>query len=123
MVSGISILTPELYISAPSHAIMAPLSLQYCLSGTNISAPLARAMSSTMSRRRPFWATPPPRRTSFFPMWAMARSVTSVSIANAVSWTESAMSSRGTPFLRRATAAVIMPENATSMPLTEYGSS
>ena len=56
-------------------------------------------------------------------MWAMARSVTSVSIANAVSWTESAMSSRGTPFLRRATAAVIMPENATSMPLTEYGSS
>lgn len=99
------------------------MSLQNCGSGTNISAPRAWAMSSTMSLRRPFWATPPPRRTSLFPMCAMARSVTSVSIANAVSWTESAMSSSGTPFLWSATAAVIIPENATSMPLTEYGSS
>ncbi len=122
-VSGTVILTPEECISYPSHAIMAPLSLQNCLSGTNISAPRAWAMSSTMSLRRPFCATPPPRRTSLFPMWAMARSVTSVSIANAVSWTESAMSSSGTPFLWSATAAVIMPEKATSMPLTEYGSS
>lgn len=99
------------------------MSLQYCLSGTYISAPRACAMSSTMSLRRPFWATPPPRRTSFFPIWAMARSVTSVSMANAVSWTENAMSSSGTPFLLRATAAVIMPEKATSIPFTEYGSS
>lgn len=88
MVSGIDILTPDPYISAPSQAIIAPLSLQYCLSGTYISAPRARAMSSTISLRRPFWATPPPRRTSFLPMCAMARSVTSVSMAKAVSWTE-----------------------------------
>ena len=121
--SRISILTPDECISEPSHAIIAPLSLQYWRSGTNISAPLACAISSTMSRRRPFWATPPPRRTSFLPMCAMARSVTSVSIANAVSCTENAMSSRGTPLRFSAKAALIMPENAMSMPLTEYGSS
>lgn len=121
-VSPISILTPELYISAPSQAIIAPLSMQNLRSGTYISAPRACAISATISLRRPFWATPPPRRTSSLPMWAIALSVTSVSMANAVSWTESAMSSSGTPFLWRATAAVISPENETSMPLTEYGS-
>ena len=97
--SGIDILTPDPCISAPSHAIIAPLSLQYWASGTYISAPRAWAMSSTMSLRRPFWATPPPRSTSVFPMCAMARSVTSVSIAKAVSWTENATSSSGTPLL------------------------
>ncbi len=123
VVSEMSMRTPELCISAPSQAIIAPLSMQYLRSGTYISAPRAWAMSATMSLRRLFWATPPPRRTSSFPMCAMALSVTSVSIANAVSWTESAMSSSGTPFLWSATAAVISPENATSMPFTEYGSS
>ncbi len=76
-------------------------------------------MSSTMSRSLEFCATPPPSRTSSFPTCAMARSVTSVSIANAVSCTEYARSSREAPFLRRAVAAVTMPENATSIPLTE----
>lgn len=118
-VSGMDILTPELYISAPSHAIMAPLSMQNLRSGTYISAPRAWAMSATMSLRRLFWATPPPSRTSSLPMWAMALSVTSVSMANAVSCTDSAMSSRGTPLRLSATAAVIRPENATSIPLTE----
>ena len=80
-VSETSILTPEEYISLPSQAIMAPLSMQNLRSGTNISAPLSWAMSATISLRRMFWATPPPRRTSSLPMWAMARSVTSVSIA------------------------------------------
>lgn len=118
-VSETSILTPELYISAPSHAIIAPLSMQNLRSGTYISAPLAWAISATISLRRLFCATPPPRSTSSLPMCAMALSVTSVSIANAVSWTESAMSSSGTPLFCSATAAVIRPENETSIPLTE----
>jgi hypothetical protein len=83
-----SILTPEPYISEPSHAIIAPLSRQNCLSGTNERPPLSRAMVSTMPLRREFWATPPPRRTSSLPMWAMALSVTSVIMAKAVSCTE-----------------------------------
>ena len=84
-VSDTSILTPELYISYPSHAIMAPLSIQNLLSGTYISAPRSWAISETISLRRIFCATPPPRRISSLPMWAIARSVTSVSMANAVS--------------------------------------
>ena len=56
-------------------------------------------------------------------MWAMARSVTSVSMAKAVSWTDNAMSSSGTPFFWSAKAAVMRPENDTSIPFTEYGSS
>lgn len=80
-VSDTSILTPDEYISLPSHAIMAPLSMQNLRSGTYISAPLSWAISATISLRRMFWATPPPRRTSSLPMWAMARSVTSVSMA------------------------------------------
>ena len=98
-VSATSILVPDECISLPSHAIIAPLSMHSLRSGTNISAPLAWAISATISLRRMFWATPPPRRTSSFPMCAMALSVTSVSIANAVSWTDRAMSSSGTPFL------------------------
>lgn len=80
-VSAISILTPDLNISEPSHAIIAPLSMQNLLSGQYISAPRASAISLTISLRRMFWATPPPRRTSSFPMWAIALSVTSVSMA------------------------------------------
>ncbi len=118
-----SIFTPDMCISAPSHAIIAPLSMQNLRSGTYISAPRAWAMSATMSLRRLFWATPPPKRTSSFPMCAIARSVTSVSMAKAVSWTERAMSSSGTPFFFRASAAVMRPEKDTSIPLTEYGSS
>lgn len=98
-VSDISIALPDLIISLPSHAIMAPLSMQNLRSGTNISAPRSRAISATISLRRMFWATPPPSRTWSFPMWAIALSVTSVSMANAVSCTDSAMSSSGTPFL------------------------
>lgn len=87
-VSSILILTPEPCMRFPSQAIMAPLSRQKLLSGTCIVAPLSRAISATMSLRRPFCATPPPSSTWSFPMWAIALSVTSVSIANAVSWTE-----------------------------------
>ncbi len=118
-VSAMSILTPDECISLPSQAIIAPLSMQNLRSGTNISAPLSSAISWTISLRRAFWATPPPRRTWSFPVWAIALSVTSVSIAKAVSWTERAMSSSGTPSLWSASAAVIRPENATSIPLTE----
>ena len=98
-VSAISILTPDPYISLPSQAIMAPLSMQNLRSGTNISAPLSAAISAAISLRRRFWATPPPRRTSSLPVWAIALSVTSVSMAKAVSWTDKAMSSSGTPSL------------------------
>ena len=55
--------------------------MQNLLSGQYISAPRASAISLTISLRRMFWATPPPRRTSSFPMWAIALSVTSVSMA------------------------------------------
>lgn len=118
-VSAISILTPDSYIMFPSQAIMAPLSMQKRLSGTYILAPRSLAMSSIMPRRRMFCATPPPSRTSSLPTCAIARSVTSASIAKQVSCTEYAMSSRRQPFLRCASAAVMMPENDTSMPLTE----
>src|SRR2546422_8053942 len=51
----------------------------------------------------------------------MARSVTSVSIAKAISWIENARSSIDAPCLRNARAAVSRPLNATSIPFTRYG--
>ena len=122
-VSAMSILTPDECISLPSQAIIAPLSMQNLRSGTNISAPLSAAISATISLRRRFWATPPPRRTSSLTVWAIALSVTSASMAKQVSWIENAMSSRRCPFFFSAKAAVIIPENEMSMPFTEYGNS
>ena len=72
----------------PSQAIIAPLSRQYSPSGTNILAPLSDAISLTISLSLEFCATPPPSRTSSLPIWAIALSVTSVSMAKAVSCTE-----------------------------------
>ena len=46
--------TPDSYISLPSQAIIAPLSMQNLLSGTYICAPRASAISCTISRRRMF---------------------------------------------------------------------
>src|SRR6266487_2421409 len=109
-------------ISHPVHAIIAPLSMHRSPGGTNIFAPRSEAIWPTISCSRRLRATPPPRRTSSLPTWAIARSVTSVSIAKATSWIENARSATDAPCLRRARAAVSIPLNATSMPLTLYGS-
>src|SRR5213593_2263923 len=120
-VSASFIRTPPRCICSPVHAIIAPLSMHRSPGGTNMTAPRSEAIRATIACNRPLRATPPPSRTSWLSKWAIARSVTSVSIANATSWIENAMSSIVAPCFRSTRAAVSIPLNATSIPFTLYG--
>ena len=64
-----------------------PVTVAECLAAISVIIPLRRRLA----------ATPPTIITSFFPVNARARSVTSVTIAKAVSWMEYETSEKCAP--------------------------
>ncbi len=117
------VVMPCLYANAPVQAIMAPLSSAYSLGTTLNRALCSLAIMLSMVCSRLLAATPPVRRSSGFSVCASARSVTSVSMENAVSWRLKHTSSRIYFLLCNASmVAVSRPLNERSMPLIVNGS-
>lgn len=109
---------PAFSSNQPKRAIIVPLSMQYILAGTWLEPSRSSAMMEAMSRRRWLHATPPPRRSSDFPAWAMARSATSMQAAKACSWRDQHTAPKWAPRSTIVLAAVKRPEKAMSIPRT-----
>ena len=105
----------------------------YLSSVANTFPPRSSAIMPIISCNRTLQPTPPTISTSLLPMWAIARSVISTSMANMVSCGEKHMSSAlslvgsSSSFWRCCLASCStndsIPENETSMPFTVYGRS
>ena len=80
--------SPALYARSPVHAICAPQSPLNWGVTTITDASCLSAIFRSISESLLLAATPPTTRSSLAPVNASARSVTSVVIAKAVSWTE-----------------------------------
>ena len=97
--------------------------MQYIRGGQWLLAPRSSHIIVDISRILWLQATPPPSRISDLPVCARALSATSIHAAKACSCRLQQTASKGLPSRTNLFAALIIPENAKSIPCTAYGNS